>query len=412
MPSNEAKRTEAIVKTNSIMSKINEANADCLLFEEAMFSQENRPDLIPILTDIKDKVQTYFDELKELQVQYTLAGGDQVLVELEAPAPIMKTAKIIKKNILQFIAATTVQEKVTFKPLAALKPAKLCITDTVAQMRDWVKEYLTYFEASKIGIQPSATQQSCLMACLDPVLAAKISQVDGLPTIGTGQCYLNIVREAFKSAQPLYKRRIELATFKQQTAKCADFCQKVEQMVLDADIENLTAREFMVSLLIANLGVNDFRAQLLEKDNLTINDCYRHAVNYDTGHPTQTLDVAPTSTYGSSDTAATWTPNPNPSGPRKAQNRNPTGNSYNKEPARRNPPANRNSQPPYCSTCNQRGHYPANCPEQLCIGCKKKGHSVGKCPRNKPQQANATVTEDDGFVNSICASDTSAASNI
>ena len=158
------------------------------------------------------------------------------------------------------------------KEATGLRPDKLTLEHSPAEMRSWVRKLESYFNASRFDLLPVQAQQEYLMNCLGGQLELRMREVftDDMRIAGHNGC-VEAVKQAFRDKYPLIVRR--QAFFRLQQAKgqkFTDFATELRALGDDADLQHMTAEDIYVYRYINGTCDAALREKFLREEQLTM----------------------------------------------------------------------------------------------------------------------------------------------
>lgn len=257
----------------------------------------------------------------------------------------------------------------------ALKPPELEASDNAVELRQWIKAYRAYHEASNFNAAPLHVQHSYMEACLSTTmktrLAAKITPTT--PVLGESNSCMAIIQAEFMKTCPLIKRRFQFFAYKQEPGMAAiDFAAKLDQLEAEADIASLSCEEFKVMKFLQGTTDHEIRRKIMEIDRPTWADIDKHIA-------AATMSSA---TFGRGAAAAAAS-----AGNSKVGNRRPKNP---KIEAKLSEFRSKN----ICFRCGERVHGAGQaCPgkNHTCNKCQRKGHREGVCLKSMTEKLSNTT---------------------
>ena len=136
-------------------------------------------------------------------------------------------------------AAAPAQPQVNFRPkvVDALRPNKLTMDNTPAELRNWLSKFKAYYTTSGLDQYTIAEQQVFLFNNVSSDLETRIKENDGyaidLRVFGDIDSLTAILIEEFNHKYPLFNRRLDFFRYQQASGQSfSDFMIKLRKQVM------------------------------------------------------------------------------------------------------------------------------------------------------------------------------------
>ena len=253
-----------------------------------------------------------------------------------------------------------------------LKPEILTKDATPMEARRWARMLRNYLERSGLDQDPFTCQHEELYKCVDESIEYSIQRqvTPDTPIFGDRNAVpptrgvVDLIEDFMAETYPLVSRRVDLfRSCRDNNGGFVEFCNKVESLAKECDVEDFRLNDIMVFIIIAGVQDDGFRREAQKDENVTWERIRAQASRYDRAKAESALDEKVKTVKG-------------PGGQKKSKP----------------PPKQKSKGVPVdltgrCRRCAAKNHTEKECQwdtQVECNHCKKKGHIKRAC--QKPSQ--------------------------
>ena len=313
-------------------------------------------------TPEEDTLRGRFDECDEVyrparrRMLAALVAAEPVLAAPPAPAAVGAAA--VAPPPAPAVPPRQVKEA------TGLKPTKLSLEQSPAELRIWMEQYEAYHEASNFNLLAGHQQRAYFGSCLDPLLYAKVKEgiIGDVPVFTEAHddddeenpppSCMSLLQAEFDLHYPLFLRRHKFFQCKQEKNQpFSDFAVKLRQLGDECDLEEMGTNELYVHRYIGGVTDEKLRDKFLRESEPTYASLRAIARAHESAAASaKALEPkqAEAATAGE------------PGKPKKT---------------------------PRCYRCGVTGHIKPDCQrkedEFTCNGCGGKGHVDSVCPKKR-----------------------------
>ena len=241
------------------------------------------------------------------------------------------------------------------RPIEALKPFELDITDGPTKLRVWEGQFEAYFRASQLHLAGVEEQQAFFFRGLSTDLATllRADVAAGTPIFGPQASCFSALRSRFNVRYPLVQRRSSWFRLRRREGESVtSWYAKFRELAIEADLGSLTVDELLMFGIVSNVEEPVLSDRILRLEQPTLAAVEREISAFE-------ISLNARETEKRHFIAAVNT------------NRKP------------------------CYRCGRRDHDQNDCPfkEATCDYCKKKGHIATVCRAKRRDKGKPNATK-------------------
>jgi transposase InsO family protein len=378
----------AIATTEAGLERLKDQKAKLDVIYEELTGVDEDDDRLALYDDRLDEISTEFAEITNRGQQVLHDAVAALVPPPAAPAPAAQQAPV---------QAAAQAGPPRPRICDALRPDKLSMDHSPAELRSWEYRFNGYYTASRLDAYNVAEQHVFTFAVMDAALETRVRESEAyavaLPVFGDADSIMAIVRQEFARRYPLFNRRWEYFRLEQEKSQAfSDFMIKLRRLGDEADLHRLGVDDVYVFRYITAVRDSKLRDRFLRLVDPTLAQL-RDAVHaYEAGqHANEALlassraKTAAVKNRPTQQPAAAAQPRPSTSS---------GGDSSASAPKARKPSTaardcGHTSWPPpkqsfgRCWRCGNKEHAAGNCPKKAsdckCDFCKREGHLRTVC---------------------------------
>ena len=284
-----------------------------------------------------------------------------------------------------------------FKPVTALKPSyQLTFDHYPTELENFIQQYTSYSNASKMEKLPIPEQQAFLRQGIDPSIWTSIQdevndQIEVLenPLQRREVTCISLIRRQFQIKYPLIMRRYEFMTCERlENQTFTEFFSKLKNLAQAAQMENMTQNDYLIYRIICGINQKEATDKLLSipQDNFNLEEIRRiaesmeAAKNYKKAITPNRKPAESNHTTYQRQKRQTWI---DKHGSKPETNNDAKGTIFDKL-----------KEESKCFRCGENIHKPGvKCPREntVCGNCGKRGHIQSVCGQPKTQKSRHTT---------------------
>ena len=257
----------------------------------------------------------------------------------------------------------------------SLKPFKLAKEHTPVELRNWMRQFRSFFNTSNLETLSIEDQQAYFRICIDPALEEKLFPDIGAttPIFGQGGC-LTLLEAEFYRNYPLAKRRTEYYDLKHEQGQAfSEFAAKLVRLGAEADLGSLEIADMHMFRYMQACNDQKLRDKFLELTEPTLAKLNAIIGNYESAKASSSAFDGRNAALkqiksGSATHKSAQNPGP-PQGQNKFQSQPQNQSTYRI--------------PEQCACCGKKPAHPkrTDCPmyDAECRYCKRRGHIERMC---------------------------------
>lgn len=254
-------RKEKVLKGFLPLVQGNPKKANCAALEEDLMKLQHH----------YEKMLGLYEALREItEEEAALVEIESRLEELEGRFQDLRVpCMMLFGNVRESTPVEPTGQEAVVRPKTrarvneALKPDRLSLDFTPAEMRSWFDKFRAFYDTSELQNYAVRDQHAFLFTCVNTQLEVRLrEQIDDHTPIFQDNGCLDRIREEFSLKYPLFTRRMEFFKYNQESSQSfRDYDTQLQRKGNEADLQNLRVDELYMFRFMT--GTND--ARLREK---------------------------------------------------------------------------------------------------------------------------------------------------